>query len=59
MKFRFQQKGTVRMVARQLVPNPLPRSFRDQVRQVVHDYIATGRIRGAGGQFTAFSGSTQ
>lgn len=59
MKFRFQQKGTNRMVARQLVPNPLPRSFRDQVRQVVHDYIATGRIRGEGGQFVAFNGATQ
>lgn len=51
LKFRWHMLGTRRMPARQPIPSPLPRSFRDDVRKLVHDYIATGRIRGAGGQF--------
>lgn len=55
MKFRVHFRGIDgRMPARQPVPSPLPRSFRDACRQVVHDFIATGRLRGAGGQFVAF-----
>lgn len=51
MKFRWHMQGTARMPAREPIPSPLPRSFRDQVRAVVHDFIASGRVRGAGGRF--------
>jgi hypothetical protein len=59
MTFRFHMLGTSKMPARQPVPNPLPRSFRDACRAVVHDYVATGRIRGAGGQVVSFAGVGQ
>lgn len=52
-KFGWHMRGTRRMPARQPVPSPLPRSFRDRVRAITRDFILTGRIRGAGGQFVA------
>lgn len=59
-KFRFHMRGTSRMPVRQPIPSPLPRSFREQVRAVVHSFIATGRVRGAGGRFVSLgrAGST-
>jgi hypothetical protein len=57
-KFGFLLRGTPSMVARQPVPSPLPRSFRDRLRLLTRDYLLTGRVRGAGGQFVA-AGSTQ
>lgn len=56
MKFRFHMLGTKRMPARQPVPSPLPRSFRDACRAAVHDFVATGRLRGAGGRFVPAGG---
>jgi hypothetical protein len=47
----FHQLGTSRMPARQVVPDPLPRSFRDVVRSMLKDYVLTGQIRGASGRF--------
>lgn len=52
-KFGFHMRGTRRMPARQPVPSPLPRSFTDRVRAMTRDYLLTGRLRGAGGQFAA------
>lgn len=53
LKALFHQHGTSRMPARQVIPSPLPRSFRDVVRAMVLDWLATGRLRGAGGRFVA------
>jgi len=55
--FKFHQLGTRFMPARQPIPNPLPRSFRDEVRSLFRDFILTGRARGAGGQFVALDGA--
>jgi hypothetical protein len=54
-KARWHQKGTARMPARQVIPSPLPRSFRDLVRALAIDYVTTGRVRGAGGRFVSSS----
>jgi hypothetical protein len=54
-KFGFLLRGTRFMVARQPVPSPLPRSFRDRVRALTRDFLLTGRARGAGGQFVGTS----
>lgn len=61
LKFRWHMLGTkVRGVPhvpiRQPIPSPLPRSFRDDVRALVHDFIATGRLRGEGGRFVSAAG---
>jgi hypothetical protein len=53
MKALWHQKGTARMPARQVIPDPLPRSFRDLVRALTLDYVLTGRIRGPGGRFVS------
>lgn len=58
-KWVFHQLGTRRMVARQVVPQPFPRSFRETIRSMARDYILTGQIRGAGGRFASFGGATQ
>jgi len=58
LKFGFLLRGTKFMVARQPVPSPLPRSFRDRVRALTRDYLLTGRVRGAGGQFVSAGAST-
>jgi hypothetical protein len=56
-KFGFLLRGAPSMVARQPVPSPLPRSFRDRLRFLTRDYLLTGRVRGAGGQFVAAGGT--
>jgi hypothetical protein len=61
-KFGFHMRGVKRggrivMPIRQPVPSPLPRSFRDRVRAITRDFMLTGRIRGARGQFVAASAS--
>ncbi len=55
-KFGYHLRGTPTMVARPPVPSPLPRSFRDRVRFLARDFILTGRVRGAGGQFVGGAG---
>jgi Phage virion morphogenesis family len=55
-KAAFHQFGTSRMPARQVLPSPFPRSFRDPVRQLLRDFVLTGQLRGAGGLFVARSG---
>lgn len=56
LKFRWHWFGTSRMPARHPVPDPLPRSFRDEVRGLFRDFILTGRARGDGGRFVSFDG---
>ncbi len=53
LKAVWHQAGTATMPARQVIPSPLPRSFRDLVRSLVRDWVVTGRLRGAGGRFVA------
>jgi hypothetical protein len=52
----FHQLGTARMSARQVLPNPLPRSLRDTARQLLRDFVLTGQLRGGGGRFVSSSG---
>lgn len=54
-KWMFHQLGTRRMPQRQVIPQPLPRTFRDVCREFVRDYVRTGRARGAAGRFVAIS----
>lgn len=58
-KWHFLQLGTSRMVPRQVVPQPFPRSFRETIRSMSRDYILTGQIRGAGGRFASMRGVAQ
>lgn len=51
LKALWHQRGTAKMPARQIIPEPLPRSFRDLVRTLTRDWLLTGRLRGAGGRF--------
>lgn len=62
LKFRWHMRGTKvggveRMPARQPIPSPLPRSFAEQVRALVRDFVVTGRLRGAGGRFASAGGA--
>lgn len=41
----FHQVGTSRMPERQVIPDPLPRSFITTVRGLLREYILTGRKR--------------
>lgn len=41
----FHQRGTEHLPIRQVIPEPLPRSFTDDVREMVHEFVATGRTR--------------
>jgi hypothetical protein len=41
----FHQLGTSNMPERQIIPDPLPRSFVRTVRDVVRVYILTGKIQ--------------
>lgn len=56
LKALWHQRGTSRMPARQVIPDPLPRSFRDTVRAIVRDWALTGQLRGAGGRFVSAGG---
>lgn len=38
------QVGTLYMPARQVIPDPLPLKFRSEVRDIVRQFILTGRI---------------
>lgn len=43
----FHQVGTQFMPERQVIPDPLPRSFTSEVRAIIKDFILTGRVRRA------------
>ena len=49
----FHQLGTSRMPARQVLPDPLPRSLRDTARELLRDFVLTGQLRGTGGRFVS------
>jgi hypothetical protein len=40
--YRFHHLGTRFMPKRQAIPDPLPRSFRREIRSIVRDYLLTG-----------------
>jgi hypothetical protein len=40
----FHQVGTSRMPERQVIPDPLPRSFKQECRAIVREFILTGYI---------------
>lgn len=40
----YHQVGTMHMPERQVIPDPLPRPFKTEIRGVVRLYILTGRI---------------
>jgi hypothetical protein len=40
----YHQVGTQFMPERQVIPDPLPRSFRESVRNVIRTYAASGRL---------------
>lgn len=40
--YRFHHEGTRFMPKRQVIPDPLPRSFRRDLRTIVRDYVLTG-----------------
>lgn len=40
----YHQLGTQFMPARTVIPDPLPRSFKQQVRAIVREYALTGRV---------------
>lgn len=40
----FHQVGTSRMPERQVIPDPLPRSFMAECRAILREFIATGKV---------------
>lgn len=40
----YHQVGTSHMPERQIIPDPLPRSFVREVRGIVRDYLLTGKV---------------
>lgn len=41
---RFHQRGTKHMPVRQVIPDPLPRSFQAEVKSLVRGFILSGRV---------------
>lgn len=42
----YHQVGTSRMPERQVIPDPLPDSFKRQCRALIRDFILTGKVGG-------------
>jgi hypothetical protein len=40
----YHHLGTFHMPERKVIPDPLPRSFKQQVRAIVREYALTGRV---------------
>lgn len=40
----YHQVGTQYMPERQVIPDPLPKSFRDEVRTIIRKFILSGRV---------------
>jgi hypothetical protein len=43
----YHQVGTQFMPERQVIPDPLPPSFRTEVRKIIKDFALTGRVNRA------------
>jgi hypothetical protein len=43
----FHQVGTAHMPERQVIPDPLPRPFLQSLRQLLREFILTGKARNA------------
>lgn len=40
----YHQVGTSRMPERQIIPDPLPRSFMQECRAILREFVLTGRV---------------
>ena len=44
--YPYHHLGTIHMPQRQVIPSPVPDKFRREVRDIVRDFLATGRLHG-------------